>query len=93
MGRPRQQEDGRRHREQVPFAGIGLVVSAVIMHRLTDSHGHEEGLDVVGGAADEVDQTHLATAESLAKNLGKAKIIQNFHIPCNTVFVSIKYRF
>ena len=42
------------------------------MHRLTDSHGHEEGLDVVGGAADEVDQTHLATAESLAENLGKA---------------------
>ena len=74
MRRPRQQEDGRRHREQVPFAGIGLVVSAATYHasRLTDSHGHEEGLDVVGGAADEVDQTHLATAKSFAENLGKA---------------------
>ena len=71
MRRPRQQEDGHRHREQIPFDGIGLVVSAVIMHQKTDSHGHEEGLDVVGGAADEVDQTHLTTTKSFAQNLGK----------------------
>ena len=36
---------------------------------LPSLHGDEEGLDVVGGAADEVDQTHLAARQGVAENL------------------------
>ena len=39
---------------------------------MTDSHGYEEGLDVVWRAADEVDQTHLASKKSFAENLWEA---------------------
>ena len=46
---------------------------------LPSLHGDEEGLDVVGGAADEVDQTHLAARKGVAENLreGDSVIFQS----------------